>query len=198
MKGLTKRQEEILEYIIQIIEENGYCPSLDEIASHFSFSTPAAYYSVRALEEKGVLSYTKNKKRAITLSSLERERRTNLPFPFFSKEPTLSEINEGADETILLPALYSSRDIFAFKVSSSSMDNSGILPGDIAIVEKINRVIDNSIVLASKDEYSPSELRRLHISPQAMELWAENDTMGIIRSRKFPIYGILLELRRIY
>ena len=78
------------------------------------------------------------------------------------------------------------------------MNNSGILPGDIAVIEKNKKIENNSIVLASKDEYSRPELRRVHISPSFIELWAENDTMGIIRSKKFPIYGILLEIRRSY
>ena len=54
MKGLTDKQKAILSFIAHSKENTGVFPSLSEIAEHFSFSTPAAYYALSALEEKGL------------------------------------------------------------------------------------------------------------------------------------------------
>lgn len=198
MQKLTKRQEEVLSYITKTIEDNGFSPSFKEIGDYFSFSPTAAYYMVNTLEKKGYLNSSNKKNRSLTLPVEDRLQRENIEYPFFEREPLMEELENNECGTILLPRHFSSSSVFAFRVTSSSMNNSGILPGDIAVIEKNKKVENNSIVLASKDEYSRPELRRVHISPSFIELWAENDTMGIIRSKKFPIYGILLEIKRSY
>ena len=77
MKGLTDKQKAILSFIAESKENTGVFPSLSEIAEHFSFSTPAAYYALSALEEKGYLSHEKGEHRAYILSGLERANREN-------------------------------------------------------------------------------------------------------------------------
>lgn len=198
MKGLSQRQEEILNYISSSFTKNGYAPSLKEIGEHFSFSPAAAHYALLALSNKGFIEYKKGKKRSITLIKEERERRENIPIPFYKTEPNLSELGNRPNSTFLIPLSLYKEGSFSFCVSSLSMTDSGIIPGDIAIIEKKDKYKDGDIVLADKGDYSRFELRRLHLSPSYMELWAENDSMGIIRSQSFSLYGCLVEIIRKY
>lgn len=89
-------------------------------------------------------------------------------------------------------------NVFAYRVTSTSMNNAGILKGDIAVIRKCTEAENNQIVLALREEGMPLELRRLHIASSYAELWAENDTMGIIRRKNFTLYGVLIEIRRYY
>ena len=66
---LTKRQKEILDFVSGFIEENGYSPSMEEIAQHFHFaSLNAVFKHLSALESRGYLQRDSNRARSIQLS----------------------------------------------------------------------------------------------------------------------------------
>ena len=198
MKEKTKRQSEILDFIATEIISNGLPPTLKEIGDRFSMTPEGAYYAVHALEKKGCLTISKDRKRSITLTGIERDERENVPVPFFSSEPVAADFERKAEKTMMVRRGTALSGVFAYTVTSESMKNAGILPGDTAVIRRTDTASDGDIVLALKDEESPLELRRLHTSTSFSELWAENDTMGIIRRKNFPIYGILIEIRRNY
>ena len=67
---LTKRQKEILDFLSEFIDQNGYSPSMEEIAAHFHFaSLNAVFKHLEALERRGHLHRDPNCARAIQLSS---------------------------------------------------------------------------------------------------------------------------------
>ena len=68
-KEITPRQQEVLDFIIQSIEEQGFPPTLREIAKRFGFtSTRAASDHLMALERKGWINRSaEGGSRAITL-----------------------------------------------------------------------------------------------------------------------------------
>ncbi len=198
MQKLTKKQTDILSFISQMIIAKGQSPTLMEIGEHFSFSAEGAYYAVKALEKKGYIKRDEKKKRSITLSLPEKEKRENIQFPYFAKEPTKEEIEKDSDTYIFLPYSMKKDDVFAYSVTSCSMINAGILEGDTAIIKRSITAEEGDIVLVEKEEGTQLELRRLHKGQGIIELWAENDTMGIIRRKEFSIFGILLEIRRHY
>ncbi len=199
MLNITRKQEEILDFISSYVIKNGSSPTFREIGEHFSISPAAAYCAVKALEKKGYLVVKKNTMRSIVLKKEEIEGRENVPVPFFPHEPSKDEIEcPEADETILLPSSIVRGGVFAFRVTSQSMTLSGIMPGDTAVVTQSRKSEDNDIVLVARDEGKSSELRRMHKGSSMDEFWAESDSAGIIRSKNYPIYGILIEIRRSY
>lgn len=199
MLKITKKQAGILDFISSYIINNGSSPTFREIGEHFSISPSAAYCAVKALEKKGYIIVRKNTMRSIILRKDEIEGRENVPVPFYSHEPSKEEIESlEADSTLLIPASLFSEGVFAFRVTSQSMTMSGIMPGDTAIVTRAKKPEDNDIVLVDRDEGDSSELRRMHKSSSIAEFWAESDSAGIIRSKNYPIYGILIEIRRSY
>src|SRR5512137_906674 len=67
-KGLTKRQEEILDFIVGWVRDEGFPPTLKEIAGRFGLASPnAARDHVLALERKGFLKRTGEKSRALCI-----------------------------------------------------------------------------------------------------------------------------------
>lgn len=65
---LTERQHEILDFVRDSIEANGWAPTVREIADAFSFTSPnGAATHLRALETKGYIFRAKNQSRAIRI-----------------------------------------------------------------------------------------------------------------------------------
>lgn len=199
MRGPTKKQQEILVYISSFISSNGYSPSLREIGAHFHVSPTAIHYTMEAMIKKGLLERKEGEKRAISLPSRIRKEMENTPIPLFSSEPEEEEIKRGSSKIIYIPQSLYSPSTFAFVVSSWSMKEGGILPGDIAILEMEREARDGDIVLAYPEGGDGKmELRRLRKLKNLSELWPENDSMGITRSQRIVICGILREIRRKY
>ncbi len=201
MKGLTERQQEILEFISTYMLENGRSPTLREIGSKFGFSHIAARDAVLALVRKGYLEKNENELRSLAFPRKERLARENIPIPFFQSEPSLNALNHEPPSSIFIPRYIAEKDAFAFRITSESMRNAGILPGDVAVMVKEKRNPENNeIILASySDDDRPMELRRFHpIMNEYAELWPDNDTMGIIKVTRSNLItaGVLLHIWR--
>lgn len=200
MEKLTERQREILSYITSFLEESGRSPSLREIGEEFSISPAGVHYVLKALEKKGALTTGGGKARSIALSQAERDLKENVRIPFFPKEPSPLELEREPEEFWYLSRSVAEKGMFAFRVTSYSMANGGILPGDIAILKRTNKAQDGAVVLATLpyEEDKEMELRRYRKGRETSELWPENDSMGIIRSQNIHLCAILFEIRRSY
>ena len=201
MKDLTARQQEILEFIAEYMTDNGRSPTQREIGERFRFSHNAARDAILALVRKGYLEKGDKELRSLAFPRKERLERENIPIPFFPSEPSMNNLEEEANDKLFIPRYIAEKKAFAFRVTSESMRNAGILPGDIAIMIKENRDPDNNEIILSSysDDDKPMELRRFHpIMNEYAELWPDNDTMGIIKVTKstLVIAGILKHIWR--
>ena len=202
MKNLTERQAEILSYISTYMLDNGRSPTLQEIGNEFGFSAIAARDAVNALIKKGYLEKKESSLRSISFPYKERIRRENLPIPFYNSEPSFSQLESGKeDHIVFIHRFLAEKNAYAFRITSESMRNAGILPGDIAVMLKADGEVKNDdIILASYgDDDKPMELRRFHpIGSSYAELWPDNNTMGIIKVMKSNIVvaGILAYIWR--
>ena len=122
MKSLTKRQEEILLYIISDFQKTSRLPSISDIAREFSFNKRAAYEAVDALIKKECLK--KTEKGELLLSDDYRKHLINIKIPSFNNVDKqcyvmLKDAEEG--------------ECFSYTVSTDEMRNIGIMPGDECI-----------------------------------------------------------------
>ena len=68
MKGVTKRQQEVLSYIQKYIQSHRHSPSYREIMEYFGMSSPASIHKhVAALQRKGLINLEKGCSRSITV-----------------------------------------------------------------------------------------------------------------------------------
>ncbi|MCX6808524.1 MAG: transcriptional repressor LexA [Candidatus Berkelbacteria bacterium] len=153
MEPLTKKQREILDYIRNFIDDNGYAPSYREIAHYFELSstgTIAEYINI--LEEKGYLTKDAMEARAIQLT------------PAFDDGIELHSIqllgiiDAGrpieairTNETIDIPRDMMGKRTFALRVRGESMIEDGILEGDYVIIEQTSSPKNGEIVVALID-----------------------------------------------
>src|SRR6476620_7569239 len=99
--ALTKRQKQVLDFIAGFVEENGYCPSYEEIARGLELASLATVHKhISVLEAKRYLKRGFNQSRALELAPkyLQEHRRAK---PVLTEVPLLGRIAAGAPvETI--------------------------------------------------------------------------------------------------
>ncbi len=142
MQGLTKRQEMVLDFITQSINDRGYPPTLREIGSHMGIrSTNGVNDHLRALERKGYLKREDMKSRALRPVNMESTTESDLmEIPVVGRvaagEPVLAEQN--IEDTVSVDRFFVGHhpEVFALKVTGDSMIDAGIQDGDMVFVRK--------------------------------------------------------------
>lgn len=200
MKGLTKRQSEILSFLKSFIKSNKYPPTMREIAANFNISPKGAYDHVKALEKKQCIHCNVNRSRAIEIIENEDEQNSMLDIPILGNVaagiPLMSE--ENRDGSISLPAKSLGRgDFFALHVQGDSMQDAGILDGDVAVFLKKETADNGDIVVARVNEEAVT-LKRFYKEKNRVKLKAENPVYPPIYTQNIHILGKLKTIIRKY
>lgn len=153
MRGLTRRQQLVLEYIQDSIQEKGYPPTLREIGAHFGIrSTNGVNDHLVALERKGYLRREDMKSRALRPTAFAGGLPREVPLVgrVAAGQPLLAIENlEGTlrVDPSLLPSDGGAR-FFALRVRGESMVGAGILDGDIVFVRQQEDAPSGAVVVA--------------------------------------------------
>lgn len=167
-KQLTERQEEILTFIKQFLESNGYPPTLREIGKRFNIaSTFGVKRHLEALVKKGYLNVESNASRGITVYK-DSDEDVNFMSSFsggeqdFRKIPIIGRVAAGTpllavenmEGSLIIDSSFmkKSQDCFALKVKGDSMINAGIFENDLVIVSPNKDVLNGDIVVALIDD----------------------------------------------
>ena len=184
MIELTKRQQEILDFIKTFMVKHGFPPTIREIGEALDISSPATIHAhLKNLEARGVIKRNDTKNRAIELlvkNEYEPQNELIIDVPLLGKITAGSPIEaiERPDEFFSLPAylIPNNKEVFTLLVSGTSMINAGILDGDIVIVERKNTARNGEIVVAMTDENEVT-LKTFYKEKDYFRLQPENDTM---------------------
>ena len=203
MKGLTKRQDEILTYIKEYVVNNGYPPTVREICAAIGVSSPATVHAhLQNLENKGMIKKEETKNRAIELlvdNEFASKEDSVIEVPLLGKITAGSPIEaiEHPDEYFSLPAymIPNNKEVFTLNVSGESMINAGIFDGDIIVIEKTNTARNGEIVAAMTEENEVT-LKRFYKEDGYFRLQPENDTMDPIILDQVTILGKAIGLYR--
>jgi repressor LexA len=167
-KKLTSRQMEILNFISEHIDKEGFPPTRNELCAQFGYASPnAAESHLRALARKGVIQLERGRSRGITLTSLSRASLPaggRLPLPLVGRvaagSPVLAQENIE-NEYRVDPALFSPRPHYLLRVEGMSMRDAGILDGDLLAVHRTPEARNGQIVVARiEDEVTVKRFRR--------------------------------------
>ncbi|HEV3275319.1 MAG TPA: transcriptional repressor LexA [Terriglobia bacterium] len=164
--ALTKRQKQVLDFLVGFINHNGYAPSFEEIAHSLDLSSLATVHKhVATLERKGFIRRGYNQSRSIDVVALPG------PVPFTKTAPgakaTAAEL--GALEFPLLGRIAAGRPVeavanpetlslgdfaraggkvFVLRVKGDSMIDDHICDGDYILVEGVESAENGEIVVA--------------------------------------------------
>ncbi|HEX4084632.1 MAG TPA: transcriptional repressor LexA [Chthoniobacteraceae bacterium] len=197
---LTRRQQEILDYLQMEMNRSGIMPSTREIQQHFRFaSQTGAVNHLKALERKGAIQRLAGKARAVALPSMiNREPVVDIPMygSIAAGMPeTLDQVAEGRmtiDAATL--GVRKGAQTFGLRVRGESMIDAHIIDGDIAILEA-REPRHGDIVAALID--GETTLKRYLVERGVPFLRAENERYAdLIPATELVIQGVLIGILR--
>ncbi|WP_308388456.1 transcriptional repressor LexA [Acidithiobacillus sp. AMEEHan] len=151
MEALTRRQQQILQWIQEQIAKHGLPPTRAELQEAFRFHSPnAAESHLRTLARKGYLVLQEGRARGIRLVS-ELVEESGLPL--IGRVPAGAPIlAEGQQEGRLpiAPQLFPGAN-YLLRVQGMSMRDAGILDGDILAVQPCSEAHNGQVVVARVD-----------------------------------------------
>jgi repressor LexA len=175
--NLTPRQLEIVNFIRDYFAENGYAPTMQEMADHLGVSRPTVFEHIEALEAKGALRRQALRSRGIELAPELTGKMTVLPLVGRIAAGQPIEAIEEA-EVLDLEALFRGRlgETFVLQVRGNSMIDEQIRDGDYIIVEKRFDARDGETVVALLDT-GDATLKKFYREPDRIRLQPANPTM---------------------
>lgn len=199
MQELTQKQQEVLDFIRNSIERNGYPPAIREICVVVKLkSTSSVHKYIEDLVKFGYLRKSATKKRALELIREETvEEKKTYDVPVFGN--VAAGLPIFADDNILdtfpLPMDFARKgELFILKVQGESMIEAGIFDGDSIIVRKQEVAEDGDIVVALIDD--SATVKRLSHQCGRIYLLPENSTMEPIIVDEVSILGKVIGLFR--
>jgi repressor LexA len=200
---LTKRQQEIFDFIKKYSASNGYPPTVRDIGKAVGLASSSTVHAHLAnLEKIGLLRRDPTKPRAIEL--LDRAaagvRSFVKPGPGLplvgqvaAGQPVLAE--ENIEDYVPTPAFAGGDDgEYLLRVRGESMKNIGILEGDLVVVRPQETANDGDVVVALVGE--EATVKRFFHEADHVRLQPENDAMEPIRTREVRILGRVVGLMR--
>jgi repressor LexA len=200
---LTKRQREMLSYLSEYTEENGYAPSFDEIAHQFNYKSLATVHEhLSNLERKGYIRRSYNESRAIEILPSE-------VFPKAIELPLLGTVAAGApieaipmEESICVPQDFTKRggNHYVLRVRGNSMIDEQIRDGDYVVVND-RRGVDNGVTVIALVDNSSATVKKFYRERDGrIRLQPANEAMMpiYVHENDVTIQGVVVGVLRRY
>jgi len=204
MTKLSKRQQMIIDYIKNEVNEKGYPPSVREIAKAVGLASSSTVHGhLLRLENKGYIRRDPTKPRAIEI--LDKSIDSNIPKDKARYAPVIGKVTAGIpitaveniEEFIPIPSSSASPDdnLFVLIIEGESMIEAGILDGDMVIVKQQNTA-DNGEIVVAMTEDDEATVKRFFKEKDHIRLQPENATMEPLLLQNVTILGKVVGLYR--
>lgn len=198
---LYKRQRQIVDFISQYIQKNGYSPTLQDIASAIGVSSLATIHEhLQALSKKGVIRKYEGAVRGIELLDRKLGRLTQgLDLPIMGYIAAGRPLEPYTDPSAVFrvsPSMVTGKKrAYVLQVKGESMIEEGILDGDFVVIEDEDEVRDGDIVVALL-ENGLATLKKYFREATRIRLEPANSQMNPIFAKNVRIQGKVVGLIR--
>ena len=212
-RKITKRQQQIYDFIRSYQTEKGYPPSVREMAAAVGLSSPSTVHAhLSALEAHGLIKRDKTKPRALEVFEQEGDLDTTAGFSQESSAPEIRGVvslplvgrvaagmpilaEQNIEDTFTVPTeIASDSSSFILEVHGNSMINVGIYNGDYIIVREQPSAMNGDIVVAMID--GSATVKTFYKERGRVRLQPENDAMEPIFADNPTILGKVVALMR--
>jgi repressor LexA len=197
--NLTKRQQEIFDYIKRYSAQHGYPPTVRDIGKAIGLTSSSTVHThLSNLEKLGLIRRDPTKPRALELLAKAKQVVAPKGLPVVGRvaagQPVLAE--ENVEDYVDLPPIAGGDDGgFILRVHGDSMKDAGIFDGDHVVVRKQETASDGDIVVALAGE-EEATVKRFFKESDHVRLQPENEAMEAIRTRDVQILGRVVGLCR--
>ena len=187
MKGLSAKQQGILKFMRQFIDEHDYPPSIRDIQLGCDISsTSVVDYNLKALERLGYIRRDREVSRAIELLDRAGGRRSRtVPVPIIGTIAAGQPIPLPSPENVDYDNVFDATEdmtrgrenVFALKVRGTSMIDALVNDGDIVILEQASSCDDGDMVAAWLKKENEATLKKFYREGDRVRLQPANSTM---------------------
>lgn len=176
-KGLTKRQELILQYILDYVQKEGYPPSIREIGRDFDIgSLRGVTVHLDALERKGYISRS-NTPRSIKVVHPSFQAPSHvamLPLLGTIAAGTPIEAQENVEDMVPVPTemVRNVTGAFVLRVKGDSMIGEGILPHDLVVIRPQKTANQGDLIAALIG--GEATVKRINFTTEGVRLMPSN------------------------
>lgn len=203
---LYKKQKQILDFISQYIQINGYSPTLQEIADSMNLSSLATVHEhLQALERKGIIKRYEGAVRGIEIVDVSVNANLiaiELPLVGYIAAGEPIEAIENPLSTVMVsPDMVSkSKRCFVLQVKGSSMINEGIMDGDFVVLKQQETAENGQIVVALIDDGFATLKSFYKEKDGKIRLQPANDNMDpiIVDADSVKVQGVVTGIVRRY
>ncbi len=201
---LTRRQQDIYEYLQKNLPKLPHPPTLDELCSALGLKSRGSLHKqIQALISEGLVEPMNNLRRGVRLTEtnkLETSQATE-ELPFYGSIAAGMPIEAIAgNESMFVPSeLKTSKPCYILQIKGDSMIEEGILDGDWVVIEQRNIARDGEIIVALIDD-EEATLKRLERSDKKIILHPANSEMKPMHyhASQVQIQGVLVGQMRSY
>lgn len=200
---LYKRQKQILDFINQYIQKNGFAPSLTEIAGALGVSSLATVHEhLTTMSKKGVIKRFRGSVRGLEIVNQQSAKflsGVDLPVLGFIAAGSPIEPYTDPNTSLAVPPgmLSGKKRSFVLQVKGTSMIEDGILDGDFVVIEEKESANNGDIVVAIL-ENGFATLKRFFKEATRIRLEPANSQMSPIFAKNVRIQGKVVGVIRKY
>ena len=199
--NLTKRQQEIFEFVKKYAGEHGYPPTVRDIGKAIGLTSSSTVHAHLAnLEKLGMLKRDPTKPRAIEVL-VDKAKAVVTPngLPLVGQvaagQPVLAD--ENIEEYVPVPGIAGGdQGEFVLRVKGDSMKDAGILEGDYVIVRRQESATDGEIVVALVGDEAEATVKRFFRESDHVRLQPENSALKPILTKEVTVLGRVVGLCR--
>mgnify|MGYP005850888829 CR=1 FL=1 len=206
---ISERQKQILQFILKKVKEQGYPPTVREIAKAVELNSSATIHAhLKKLEEYGYIKRDPTKPRAIEVNPNFIKTDAEQPYSesniifvpvvghIAAGSPLLAEENIEDYFPLTTDFLKGNNEIFMLRVKGESMINAGILDRDYIIVRRQDTAMNGEIVAVLLED--EATVKRFFKKVSSIKLMPENDFMEPIEVKDVKILGKVIGVIRKY
>ncbi|MBN1262995.1 MAG: transcriptional repressor LexA [Candidatus Pacebacteria bacterium] len=199
---LYGKQKELLIFLTQYIQRNGFSPTLKEMGRDLGVNSPATVHEhLLTLEKKGLIRRRKGVMRGIELIYDDIEKMGNIEVPllgFIAAGKPVEPYTDPEARITIPPSLTSGkRRTYVLQVKGDSMIEDGILDGDYVVIEEQETAKNGEIVVALLDN-GFATLKRFFKEATRIKLAPANRKMRPIYAKNVAIQGRVRGIIRKY
>ena len=199
MKPLTEKEKQMLDYITERIKSDGFSPTVRDIREALGIKSTATVHAyLTRLEDKGYIKKQTGKSRTLKPSE-------DIAGPVTRQVPIIGRVTAGMPVLAVenfdgfvdfTEGSYRKEELFALRVTGSSMIEAGILDGDVVIVRQQSVAENGEIVVALIDD--SATVKTFYKEGGHFRLQPENRTMEPIIVDSLSILGKVVASIRYY
>lgn len=191
---LTPKQKQVLDFIVNFINEQGYSPSYREIASGLDLASPSTVHThIQALRERGFVRGNESANRELepTDKAVKWGKSVLLPLKgLITAGQPIEAVEEMETMAVPVDLVPDSSNSYVLRVKGESMIEEGIFDGDYVIIERNPSPKNGDVVVALLDNQYAT-LKKFYREAGRIRLQPANKTMKPIYCYDPLIQGVV-------